>query len=97
MKRTYRYVTPTQVVTCDLGQGRSVTVPVIPGILKHPRPEQLPDLLARPDVAEKYTATALAKAAWPVLKHFPRPWLRDHLDRTRMRPSRRRALAFLLS
>lgn len=97
MKRTYRFVKPTQWVECRLPSGRTVTVPVVPGILKHPLPDQLPELLTRPAAMEKYTTEALRKASWPILAQFPRSWLIECLDRAPMKPSRRRALAFLLS
>jgi hypothetical protein len=97
MKRTYHFVKPMQWVECRLPSGRTVTVPVVPGILKHPTPEQLPGILARPAAMEKYTLEALRKAAWPILEQFPRSWLRECLDRATMRPSRRKALTFLLS
>ena len=97
MKVTYRFVEHHEVVTCRLASGECVQIPVMPGILKHPRPDQLRALLAKPDVAEKYTVQALRKAAWPILRQFPRPWLRRCLDRAELRPTRREAIAFLLS
>jgi hypothetical protein len=97
MKRTYRFVRSTRMVSCRLPSGEQVEIPVIPGILKHPPPEVLPEILARPAAMEKYTEEALRKAAWPILAEFPRSWLRECLTRTRMKPSRRRALDFLLS
>lgn len=96
MKATYRFVQHQEVVTCQLVSGERVQLPVIPGILKHPRPDQLRSLLAKPDVAEKYTMEALRKAAWPILRQFPRAWLRQCLNRAELRPPRREALAFLL-
>lgn len=97
MRATYRFAQCTETVTCELAQGRRIRVPVIPGILKHPRPDQLPVLLAMPSVVEKYTMEALRKASWPVLSQFPRAWLRECLERARLKPSRREALTFLLS
>ena len=97
MKRTYRVVKSTQMVECRLPSGMIVTVPVVPGIPKHPLPDQLPEILARPAAMEKYTTEALRKAAWPILAQFPRSWLIECLDRAPMKPSRRKALAFLLS
>jgi hypothetical protein len=70
---------------------------VIPGILKHPQPEQLPGILIRPGVVEKYTAEALRKASWPILRQFPRAWLRECLQRASLDPARREALMFLLA
>ena len=63
MKRTYRFVKPTQRVEYRLPSGKTVTVPVVPGILKHPRPDELPEILTRPAAMEKYTVEALRKAA----------------------------------
>ena len=97
MKRTYQFVKPTQSVECQLPSGETVTIPVVPGILKHPSPEQLPEILARPAAMQKYTVEALRKAAWPILEHFPRSWLLECLERAPMKQSRRRALEFLLS
>lgn len=96
MKVTYRFVEHHAVVTCRLASGESVQIPVVPGILKHPRPDQLQALLAKPAVAEKYTMEALRKAAWPILRQFPRTWLRRCLERAELRPARREAIAFLL-
>ena len=62
MKRTYQFVKPTQSVECQLPSGETVTIPVVPGILKHPSPEQLPEILARPAAMQKYTVEALRKA-----------------------------------
>ena len=97
MKCTYRFVQSAATVTCALPSGRRITVPVIPGILKHPAPERLPTLLRNPNVVRKYTVAALRKAAWPILTQFPRGWLRECLEEARLKPSRHRALAFLLS
>jgi hypothetical protein len=97
MKFTCRYAQHDEVVTCQLASGERIRVPVIPGILKHPHPEQLRTLLASPRVVEKYTIEALRKAAWPVLRQFPRAWLRQCLDRAALPPARREALAFLLA
>lgn len=96
MKTTYRFVEHHEVVTCQCGSGESVRIPVIPGILKHPRPDQLRSLLVKPGVAEKYTVQALRKAAWPVLRQFPRAWLRQCLDRAELEPARHEAITFLL-
>ncbi len=97
MRSTYRFAESTETVVCEIAPGKRIRVPVIPGILKHPRPDQLPGLLAIPGVVEKYTAEALRKASWPILRQFPRAWLRERLDLARLNPSRRNALAFLLS
>jgi len=97
MRRTLRFAKSIGKTTCELSPGNEITVPVIPGILKHPRPEELPTLLSRPSVVRKYTMLALAKASWPVLRQFPRAWLRLCLENAHVKPSRRRALVFLLS
>jgi len=97
VKCSYHFAGHTDEVICELAPGRSIKVPVIPGILKHPRPDQLPALLVKPSIAEKYTMEALRKASWPILSQFPRSWLRECLDRVRIEPTRREALAFLLS
>ncbi len=96
MKCSYQFVGHTEAVTCEFSPGKSITVPIIPGILKHPRPDQLPALLATPSIAEKYTMAALRKASWPILSQFPRAWLRECLDRAGVGPARREALSFLL-
>jgi len=97
MKCTYRFVRSSATVTCVLPSGRHIAVPVIPGILKHPAPEMLPTLLCNPHVVRKYTVEALRQASWPILAQFPRSWLRECLEGARLKPSRQRALAFLLS
>jgi len=97
MKQTFQFVQNWGTVTCELMPGIHVKVPVIPGILKHPTPDVLPVLLRNPDVVRKYTMEALRMASWPVLRQFPRDWLKECLGHARLRPSRRRALTFLLS
>ena len=72
-------------------------MPLFPGILKHPTVEDLPRLLRNPDVVRKYTMLALSKAAWPILRRFPRDWLRECLPEANVRASRRKALDYLLS
>ena len=96
MKRTYRFARCIGTVTCRFPSGEQVTLPVIPGILKHPLPEMLPELLQRPNVAYKYVLEAVRQASWPVLRQFPRDVLRACLDAAQVRPSRHRALLFLL-
>jgi hypothetical protein len=96
MRRTYRFAVSAGWVTCDLPDGRRVTLPVVPGILKHPMPEQLPSLLVEPNTARKYTVEALKHASWPVLRLFPKDWLRDRLPDARLPDRRREALLFLL-
>ncbi len=97
MKRTYRFVESVGAVRCVLGVGREVTLPVFPGILKHPTVDELRELLQRPAVAQKYTVQALRKAPWQVLREFPREWLVACMTEAELRPGRQRALSFLLS
>ncbi|MEW6747741.1 MAG: hypothetical protein AB1486_33860 [Planctomycetota bacterium] len=97
MKQTCTFVKAVAIVTCEIVPGRTISVPVIPGILKHPRVEELQALLANPNVVTKYTLEALRKASWPILRQFPRAWLRECLPHAHLKPSRRRALEFLLS
>ena len=97
MKCIYQYVKSRESVTCEYVHGKFICLPVIPGILKHPHPDQLPELLTIPSVVEKYTKEALRKASWQILSQFPRSWLRECLERCRMKPSRMKALRFLLS
>lgn len=73
-----------------------IDLPVIPGILKHPRPAELAGLLQHETVARKYTRLALEKAAWRVLGEFPVDWLAQCLDGTSMREGRRQALRYLM-
>ena len=97
MRHVYQFVASTGTVTCEVSRGRTIEVPVIPGILKHPTLDSLAALLKKPHVMRKYTLEALQTASWPVLRQFPREWLKELLQDTTMRPSRLRALAFLLS
>jgi hypothetical protein len=94
--RGYRFVQPVGVARCKLSDGSVVTLPVVAGIFKYPPATELGELLSDEDVARKYTRIALEKAAWQVLKEFPRDWLRLSLDSAQLRPGRRRALRFLL-
>ena len=96
MKRSYRLVESIGSVRCALGD-REVILPVFPGILKHPTIDELRELLKRPAVARKYTALALRKAPWQVLREFPRDWLLACLTEASLRAGRVRALRFLLS
>lgn len=96
MKRTYRFVQSLGTVRVELQEGGEVSLPVFPGILKHPTTGELPVLLSRPAVARKYTSLALQKAPWQVLREFPRDWLESCLAETNLREGRERALRFLL-
>jgi hypothetical protein len=97
MKRTYRYVGSFGEVRCTLPSGLEITLPVVPGLLKHPSVDELFDLLRDPDVARKYTALALVKAPWAVLRLFPREWLESCMAETELPAARARALTFMLS
>jgi len=96
MRRAYQFAKPDGTVTCVLATGRSVTVPVFPGLLKHLTTEALREMLAKPPVVRKYTVEALRHAAWPLLREFPADWLKECLDAADLRPSRRKAVLFLL-
>ena len=97
MKQTIIFARSLGTVTCTMPSGQEVILPIVPGILKHPSSEMLPDLLSRPDVAHKYTLEALRKAAWPILRLFPKEWLRQCLSEANLSSSRAGALTFLLS
>ncbi len=97
MKRTYRYATADRFVVFTRPDGRVLRVPVIAGILKHPHPTELDHLLRDERVIIKYTRLALQKAAWPVLKQFPSDWLLECLPSAALRPSREKAIRYLLS
>lgn len=97
MKRTTEYVQSVGTANCLTLDGRQWELPIIPGILKHPRVEDLPALLEDPVVAKKYILLALSRCAWPILRQFPRQLLNDYLPFATMREGRRRALEFLLA
>jgi len=96
MTRTYRFARPMGSSDCVLKDGQRVTLPVFAGILKHPHRDEISSLIQDEDVARKYTQLALQKAAWQVLREFPREWLAQCLDHVELREGRRRALRFLL-
>lgn len=96
MKRTLNFVTPIGTVLLQTDEGE-ISLPVVPGILKHPKKDELAQLLLDPDVALKYTREALRKAPSQVLAHFPTWWLRSCLEDCELTDSRRRALTFLLA
>jgi hypothetical protein len=97
MKQSCVFVQSMGTVICRMPSGLSVTLPVVPGILKHPSPEMLPALIRNPEVACKYTREALRKASWPILRLFPKDWLRQCIPDARLPQGRAAALAFLLS
>jgi hypothetical protein len=96
VKRTFAFAAPMGTVTASLA-GALVEIPVFPGILKHPRPEDLSRLLERPAALRKYTLEAIRVAAWPLLKQFPTRWLLRYLPEASVGPQRRRALLHLLT
>lgn len=96
MKRSYRFVRCLGTTVCTLETGEELLLPIFPGLLKHPTTSALPKLLRSPTVARKYTLEALLRAPWPVLRHFPRVWVRRCLDGAPVSPGRRRALEFLI-
>ena len=96
MKRTLRFAGSSGTLFVQVSPGRVVTVPVFPGILKHPTPDRLPELLRKPDVLRKYTREALRIASWHLLREFPRDWLLENLPDAGVRPGRQKALEFLL-
>ena len=77
-------------------EGEILSVPLIPGLLKHLTLEQLEPLLQKPSVLEKYTKEALRWAPWSCLRDFPHHWLRSCLSRAELRPGRRLAIDMLL-
>lgn len=96
MKRTLSFSRPRGRVHCRLEDGRVLDLPVFRGILKHLADDQIPTLLQKPDVARKYTREAMRKAAWPLLREFPRDWLLECLPDVAAPPGRLDALRFLL-
>jgi hypothetical protein len=97
MKRTYRFARPVGTVRCAVSGGKALTIPVFPGVLKHPSASELPRLLKKPAVLRKYTIQALRTAAWPILREFPKAWLLTCLPDAGLREGRERAIRFLLS
>ncbi|RKX76125.1 MAG: hypothetical protein DRP87_12780 [Spirochaetes bacterium] len=101
MKRTYHFVKSTASIKYTTPAGEKVEIPLFPGILKHLSVTELHDVLNTSTAIQKYTSEALKSAPWPVLKQFPKSWLKTCLDNTKLRssirPGRLRALEFLLS
>ncbi len=96
MTRTYRFVKPIGIANCTLADGSTVRLPVFPGIVKHLPANELVPLLEDEYTARKYTRLALERAAWAILREFPRDWLIQCLEKMPMRQGRRQALMFLL-
>jgi hypothetical protein len=97
MKRSLTFVSNQGFSACRVASGEEIQLPVFPGILKHPMPKQLPELLRDERVAQKYTVLALQKAGWPILRRFPREWLLACMSQANLRPLRREALLYLLA
>ncbi|MCX7044316.1 MAG: hypothetical protein NTX50_02365 [Candidatus Sumerlaeota bacterium] len=97
MYRPFIYAHSTGKAVCLLPTGRTITVPIVPGILKHPAESDLPEILRAPEALRKYTIEALRRAPWQTLREFPSEWLMECLDEAALRPGRREALLFLLS
>jgi len=96
VKRTLRFARSIGMLPVQVSPGWTVTVPVFPGILKHPTLVRLPELLRNPNVLRKYTREALRIASWHLLREFPRDWLLENLPAAGVRPGRQKALEFLL-
>ena len=96
MKRTYQFVQQRGTVICQMPGAREVEMPVVQGIFKHATPEMLFELLKDPQVALKITLEALRIASWPVLRLFPRDYLKACLPAAELREGRLRALEFML-
>ena len=96
MKRTVCFVSRIGSVRFEAAPGQTVEIPLFPGILKHPAPGELAGLLRCPAAVRKYTCEALRSAAWPILREFPREWLKVCIPLARLRPGRRQAIEFLL-
>lgn len=84
-------------VKFTLPAGNEIEIPIVHGILKHPTGESLRELLRSPGALRKYTFEALRKAPWPILRQFPRSWLKARMKEAHITRDRRRALDFLLS
>ena len=97
MKRALTFAKSIGTLTARSSDGETVEIPIFPGILKHPAPEELPGILRIPEVLEKYTIEALRTAPWPLLREFPRVWLLQHISAAKIREGRLQALRHLLS
>jgi hypothetical protein len=96
MKRTVTFARSVGTVRFQALPGQIFEIPLFPGIFKHAVPGELAKLLSNAAIVRKYTCEALRTAAWPLLREFPRDWLRACLPLANLRPGRRRALEFLL-
>jgi len=97
MRTATPFVKSTGTVKCAVPGGKTIRIPVFPGVLKHPTLAQLRCLLRDPDVAQKYTVEALRIAPWPVLREFPHEWLKQCMPQAHLDTRRSRALKFLLA
>ena len=97
MRRRNHFVESLGSLACPLSSGGTVTVPIVPGLLKHPTVPQLRQLLSEPDAVTKYTIAALRHAPWSILRQFDKPWLRSCLSCAGLRSSRARAISFLIA
>jgi len=96
MKRTMAFARSLGAVRFEAAPGMVFQIPLFPGIFKHSAPGELAALLSDAAAVRKYTLEALRTASWPLLKEFPRDWLKMCLPHARLLPGRRRALEFLL-
>jgi hypothetical protein len=97
MIRTCAFVRSIGVARCRLRTGEVLMIPVVPGLLKHPRARDLAGLLGDARVVRKYTREALKRAPWPVLRQFPHRWLKACMKDANLPRGRRLALQFMLS
>ena len=96
MKRTLTFARSFGVVRFEAFPGQVLDIPLFSGIFKHAPPRELAGLLSSAAAIRKYTCEAMRTAAWPILREFPREWLRACIPLADLRPGRRRALEFLL-
>lgn len=97
MKRTIVFVSPQVFTEVTSPGGATLKIPLIPGVLKHLRLDELPTVLQLPGVLEKYTHQAIRWAPWQCLQEFPISWLRECLQTSSVREGRRMAIEFLIS
>jgi hypothetical protein len=97
VKRTCTFVKKTGTATFLSEIHGKVEIPLFPGILKHLSVEELSKVVESQAAVRKYTREVLRTAPWPVVREFPRFWLRVCLEDVPLREGRRRALEFLLS
>ena len=97
MRRTFHYPQSIGTVKLITPSGEEYYIPVFQGILKHPDPQSLINLLNNYSVIHKYTCEALKHASWPLLKQFPALWLKTCMNDVTLPSVRRKAIKFLLS